>query len=101
MQNVQNQTKAEWLDPGKPDALGTGIFVIPDVRSDQPLAVRKEFVPDLTYLQCVQRGLLTLVFKWVPHSVKSFSELQQQSCGQQCVDTCVEFGCTCVNGKCM
>jgi hypothetical protein len=101
MQNRQNQTEPGWLSPSTPTALGTGVFLVPNLQSDAPRAVRKEFVKDLTYQQCVQRGDLALVFKWVPHSEASLQTLQQTTCGMDCVDTCSEPGCACFDGKCV
>lgn len=75
----QNQTEDEWLEQTQPDDLGTGIFLVPDVESIDRGAVRKVLVPNITYLDCVQRGV-ACVFKWVPHSVRSYDELAGGTC---------------------
>jgi hypothetical protein len=80
---VKNQTEEKWLEFSNPEDLGTGIFLIPDVKSDKFGAAQKLVVPDITYPQCVQRGMFTIAFKWVPHSVASASELEVP-CEQQC-----------------
>jgi hypothetical protein len=66
---AQNQTKQEWLEASEPNTLGTGLFLVPDVQSDQVGAVQKVVVPDITYKQCIQRGMFVVAFKWVPHTI--------------------------------
>jgi hypothetical protein len=101
MQNKHNQTDPQWMSAAKLAGLGTGLFLIPDVTSREPQAVRKEFVQDITYRDCVLRGSLALVFKWIPNDVAIFTTLTSQVCTPDpCVDTCVEPGCACFNGMC-
>lgn len=75
----QNQTEDEWLEQTQPDDLGTGIFLVPDVENSDGSAVRKVFVPDITYHDCVRRGN-ACIFKWVPYSVRSHDELVGGTC---------------------
>jgi len=100
MQNKQNQTEPSWLAQYATD-LGTGIFILPDVTQPKLRAYKKELVQDITYQDCVQRGALTIAFKWVPKSVSSYMDIKSTTCGHEpCIDTCVEPGCTCVDGMC-
>jgi hypothetical protein len=98
-----NETNPGWLEGLDPDSLGIGLFLVPDVSSDQFGAAQKLMVPDITYPQCVQRGMFTIAFKWVPHSVGTTSADLETRCGQPCVRTCVERGCICnpITGVCV
>jgi hypothetical protein len=91
---VQNQTDPDWLSGLSPSDLGTGLFLIPDVHSDRFGAVKKEFVPGITYSECIRRGLFVIAFKWIPIRVHDFSTLQAQAghCGQPCTCSCVVPG---------
>jgi hypothetical protein len=101
---AQNQTDPKWLNPADPDELGTGLFLVADVQTtEQPLATKREPVKDLTYLACIQRGHLTIAFKWIPHRIASYSTIANKVCNPEpCVLTCVEAGCICdpVSGVC-
>ncbi len=101
MQNKQNQTETSWLS--QENAKGTGIFLVPDITNPLPRSVRKEFVENITYEECVKRGELALVFKWVPQTITTYSSLVNQPCQkkEKCVETCVEPGCNCWDGKCI
>ena len=77
---MQNQTEQDWLENLEPNALGTGLFLLPDVHSDKSGATRGVFVPDITYIQCVQRGWRTISFKWIPHAVASIDQLKNSRC---------------------
>lgn len=113
--NKQNQTDPQFLkeinagfshcgdqdDQESNDLLGVGVFVIPDVESSKTPCFKKILVDDLTYDQCVQRGMWVEAFKWIPKSeFKELSELRSQ-CSGACVDTCVGIGCVCVGGRCI
>ncbi|WP_162669249.1 hypothetical protein [Gemmata massiliana] len=99
MREKYNQTDPQWL--AQPHLTqGTGIFLVPDIHSAAPESVKKEYVENITYEECIRRGKLALVVKWVPHTVLSFADLKANACGQNCVDTCAEPGCECWSGKC-
>jgi hypothetical protein len=102
MQNKQNQTDPNSL-PNQANAseLGTGVFAIPDVTQAVPRAVKRELVSGITYQDCVQRGGLTIAFKWVPYTVASYIDIQNTTCGEPCIDTCPRPGCICVDGVCV
>lgn len=102
MQNKQNQTNPEWLESPQVHDRGTGIFLIPDVYSKEARAVKKEFVQNITYEECLRRGSLALVFKWVPQSIARYEALTSYRtvCGQPCIETCVTPGCECFDGIC-
>lgn len=94
-QMCTNQTNQELLDDLRPDELGTGLFLVPDVKSDVFGAARKIAISDITYDEALRRGAFTMGFKWVPNKVAPFSDLLEARCGQRCVWTCVELGCVC------
>jgi hypothetical protein len=97
---MRNQTDPSWIT-GPENEMGTGIFLIPNVESEQIGAVRKVFVPDLTYVDCARRGILAVAFKWVPQRIASFQVLNQSSCRpERCVSSCTEPGCMCDQGVC-
>lgn len=100
MQTVQNQTSSAHLTSSPVGTLGTGVFLLADVRSTSDGGVRKEFVENLTYEDCVERGRLALAFKWVPHAIATESSVKKTPCGDPCVDTCIALGCLCFEGKC-
>ncbi|TSC62322.1 MAG: hypothetical protein G01um101448_290 [Parcubacteria group bacterium Gr01-1014_48] len=77
---MDNQTKKGWLKGVSSDALGTGVFLIPDVESSIPYATLKKLVPNITYADCMQRGKRTVAFQWVPHTIKTYEELAQAVC---------------------
>ena len=95
---LKDQTDPTWMSP--PDQRGFGFFLVPDVTSPKPRAVRKELVEDISYSECVQRGELCIAFKWVPPWIESVSLLSATQCGHPCIDTCVEPGCVCFDGHC-
>lgn len=74
-----DQTKEEWLENVDSHGLGTGVFLTPDITS-KPGAVKKVFVPDITYVECIKRGKAVPAFQWVPHSVSSYEELTGGIC---------------------
>jgi hypothetical protein len=96
-QNKQNQTDPAWLQGHLEQ--GTGLFLVPDFEAAQG-AIKKVFVPNLTYQQCVERGSLAIVFKWIPDDVEPYINLLNEACGAPCVDTCTRPGCACYNGRC-
>jgi len=99
MANLHNQTDPAWLVGPSGSGKGTGVFLVADVHSEgQP--VKKEFVNDITYQDCVRRAAHAIAFKWVPKSIATQVSLSTGSCGDPCVDTCVKPGCVCLNGKC-
>ena len=93
---MDNQTLAKYISRHD---LGTGIFGYLDKIL---LRLRKEFVRDISYEECVERGKEAEVFKWVPNNVASLEEIRASKCGQRCVDSCVGLGCLCngIIGKC-
>ena len=101
-EHMDNQTKDAWISQYA-TSLGTGIFLIPDVESDDEFATRKLFVQDLSYTDCVRRGARAMAFKWVPEPVAAYLSLKSSTCGGvPCVDRCVADGCLCnrATGKC-
>ncbi|MBI3273583.1 MAG: hypothetical protein HYZ69_00410 [Candidatus Colwellbacteria bacterium] len=76
-----NQTKEEWLEKSTVQDLGTGVFLVPDVTSKSG-SVKKVFVPDITYTECIQRGQAVVAFQWVPHSIAitSYETLAESAC---------------------
>lgn len=100
MQNLQNQTDPPLIASNDPQALGTGIFVIPDISSPDADAVEAFYKESITYQQCLGHGALALVFKWTP---KPWDDLKGHDCkGLRCVQTCPPLtGCVCYNGVCV
>lgn len=92
---MHNQTDPTDLLDIEPTDLGTGIFLIPDIQDPQFGAMRKEFIPDISYLECVRRGSFAFAFKWVPQTVASEAQLRHSNCSAPCVQTCVMKGCLC------
>ncbi len=99
---MQNQTNVDWLVDLGSDQLGTGLFLIPDVRVNVFGAAFKHLIPDITYTDCIMRGAFVIAVKWVPHTIADFQTLQGTGCGRRCVATCVEPGCICnpYRGQC-
>lgn len=93
---MDNQTQPNWLRDAQEGARGTGIFLVPDVSSDQFGAMVALAVPELTYEECLRRGALTIGFKWVPTDVADFEAITQATrCGDPCAETCTMPGCIC------
>ncbi len=65
--NTDDQTEPTWLVGTTSETLGTGMFV----GSNR----KKEFIPDLTYAECIQLGQSFAVFRWIPHSIISYEKL--------------------------
>jgi len=82
-----DQTPVDWLmRDGRPlpvNTGGTGIFLFPDGAGVAP---RKQFLPALTYAECVNfaqsRGVQA--FKWVPKHIADLPALQAMPCGKPC-----------------
>lgn len=102
MLTQQNQTDPKWLDKSDPDKKGTGLFVIADVSTVEPDAITTVVIENITYKQCVGHGYLAIAFKWVPHNIATLQQMRgAPPCdGEDCVYTCVENGCMCINFKC-
>jgi hypothetical protein len=78
--------------------MGTGVFVVPDIRSDDPEAVNVFYIEDINYEQCINRGALAIAFKWIPVPWRG----RDKYCPDWCVDTCPPLtGCVCVRGRCV
>ena len=95
---MHNQTDPADLANITTTTLGTGIFLVADVKSDDFGAMLKQFVEDLTYAACVLRGHFAFAFKWIPNDVESALTLRNASAnckGQFCVKTCKQRGCIC------
>jgi len=97
--SVSNQTDPAWINQSPPHQLGTGVFLIHVVDPNDPDAVWREDVPDLTYNQCRRRTDHPAVkaFKWVPHWVADYVAIISERCGGPCSHStgCVEPGCIC------
>lgn len=100
---MKNQTDNAWITKHGLE-MGTGIFLIPDPEGEQDAGfIKKVFVGDLKYSDCVQRGAQTIAFKWVPVAVRAFAFLQNHPCTRhRCVDRCVDDACVCneATGEC-
>lgn len=97
-----DQTDRTWLVGVNPDEeLGTGLYLVPDPRPNDPDAVRKVLDQDITYNECRTRGDTSgaRAIKWVPHTIASYPMVTSTACGAPCQDTCVEFGCVCNERK--
>lgn len=70
----QDQTEDEWLQQTQPEDLGTGLFLVPEIETNDRGRTHKVLVPNITYNECVRHGQGICVFKWVPHSVCSYEE---------------------------
>lgn len=79
---MKNQTESAWLEGLETNALGTGIFLVPEVHRDDR-AVRKVVVGDITYRQCKRRGKHCVAYKWVPQAITTEAELMSTSCQLQ------------------
>jgi hypothetical protein len=88
---MSDQTDPGWLKDSNAETLGTGVFLI---SVDNP-GIRKIFVRDITYQDCVLLGRSATEFKWVPSYVAEYAQLTQIPCGQSCVETCTPPGCVC------
>lgn len=98
-----NQTDEHWIASSGHEK-GTGIFLLSEhTGTDLEQSTKKLFVPNLEYRECVDRGIPTIAFKWVPNSVKSFALLQAHACkSRRCIDRCVDDSCVCnrATGRC-
>lgn len=101
---MDNQTNPEWLIELTSESLGTGMFLIPDVFSEEFGAMTASAVRRITYSNCIQRGMFTVAFKWVPERVATYESLRKSpECHGPCVDTCKQPACICnkVTGQCV
>jgi hypothetical protein len=93
---MDNQTDPADLVSVTAITKGTGIFLIPDLKSDVFGAMNKEFIADITYADCIMRGQFAFAFKWVPDDVEKEKSLKQAKCSnERCVKTCKIRGCIC------
>lgn len=95
---MHDQTDPSWLRDSKPEDLGTGIFLIPDVTSDDIGAVTRVVVPNLSHRECGKRGAFTPAFKWVPYWVADIDAIQHAGCYGDCTVLSDEPGCLCLLG---
>src|SRR5438876_914956 len=100
MATVQNQTDPKELLTAASGAPGTGIFLVPDVRVEAAFgATIKMIIPNLTYNECIQKGIYCVAFKWVSRILSS----QTTPCatpGAPCVTWCDDDQCFCKDGQC-
>lgn len=81
---------------------GTGIFAVVD--PEKPIAedgfpqYKVSLVKALTFGESVRRGRHCFVFKWVPNSVKSYSELQEERAQMTCWQSCFRGSIDCTEG---
>jgi hypothetical protein len=108
---MYDQTDWSWLANLTVNQLGTGIYLVPPGSppgkpqlTAPPLFPSrfgppyKRLEPGVTYDACKQNActVQAMVFKWVPHTIASFSDIQQTQCSAgPCTDTCVTPGCIC------
>jgi hypothetical protein len=93
-----DQTPDEWLDlpavANDPRTLGTGLYL-------ERVGARKEKFSDVTYDdtrdQANRRDFHA--FKWVPHSIASETQLDQDVCQARCSRRCFRPGCLCDRGE--
>jgi hypothetical protein len=116
---MDNQTDERWLVGITRSTKGSGLFAFPDHLSGEFSGeiwseivdtkvygrVKKALVPDIEYLDCVQRGTRDwiIAFKWIPLTVASRDEViaSAASCGTVlCVKRCAGYGCACIGGEC-
>lgn len=96
-----NQTHGLCLEALKKNAKqkGTGLFVVP-APENGILECRVVRVKNISYQECVKRGVNCLAFQWVANSVMSFEKLAEIQCDHSCADRCDQLGCTCYNHTC-
>lgn len=88
----------------QPQAVGTGIFVVP-APDIGPLEFAAKMVPCLTYAQCVRRGFHCPVFKFIPEKLAGFKDLLEVAAGcaggncSQNITRCLA-PCACHYGTC-
>lgn len=93
---MDNQTEQKWLEDQSPDALGTGVFLIPNLEIDEYAAMEVKAIRNITYKQCCIRGAFVAAFKWVPNSIEDFESICLENCTNgKCVKTCIKPGCIC------
>lgn len=75
----KNQTNAKSIEAlkKKPNAIGTGLFLVP-APENGVLEYRTVAVANLDYSECVKRGHTTVAFSWIAKSVLSFEEIQRK-----------------------
>jgi hypothetical protein len=111
---MYDQTDWKWLANLTANQLGTGIYLLPPVpppgrpqlpgpHSRSPFGPPyKMLQPNVTYDVCKQNACVVqaMVFKWVPETIASFSDIEQTQCSAgPCTDTCVTPGCLCSPDK--
>lgn len=98
--NLNNQTDPEWLINVGNNDKGIGVFAIPDVESQEMGATKIIKVPEITYPDCVRRGLFTMGFKWIPETLAV--KITEHDCSEEYgVDTQPSPGeCLWVLGQC-
>lgn len=100
MATIQNQTSPTELANAALGAVGSGVFIIPDVVEGGFGAVNKIIIPNITYLDCIRRGIYCIAFKWVSRQLNP----QATSCptpGAICTGDCAHDECACVDGQCI
>ncbi|MDJ0023617.1 MAG: hypothetical protein E7G42_01020 [Serratia marcescens] len=105
----RNQTEERWTAP---HILGTngfdkgvGVFAVADPESDEPDALKKIVIEDLSYQDCLTRGENCIAFKWLPNKVVAVvggaSGLTSMCDGLPCSGSCLgNSTCMCVRGIC-
>ncbi|MEQ8855213.1 hypothetical protein [Gimesia sp.] len=101
MFNTNNQTDPEWLTNINPLDKGVGVFAIADVESSEFGAAKIIKVPEITYPDCVKRGIFTLGFKWIPDTLSD--QIRNHECAEEFgIDTQPTPGeCLIVMGQCV
>jgi hypothetical protein len=100
MATVQNQTHPKEFINAASGAPGTGIFLVPDLGIEAAIgATIKITIPNLTYSECIQKGLYCIAFKWVSRILSS-QATQCTTPGAPCVTWCDDDLCMCKEGHC-
>jgi hypothetical protein len=97
---IQNQTSPAALANAASGALGSGVFIVPDVVEGGFGRVSKIIIPNITYVDCIRRGVYCIAFKWVLRQLNP----QASSCptpGANCTGDCAHDECACVDGQCI
>ncbi len=95
---MHNQTEQPYMHHALSGEQGVGIFVIPDLNSDEQDPVTVVEVSDIDYLRCVKRGSRTLAFKWIP--AMEYAKITATQCGGPCASGC-SHNCVCWLGNCI
>lgn len=98
---VQNQTNPNELANAASGSPGTGIFLIPDLGIEAAFgATRKTVIPNLTYNECIQKGIYCVAFKWASKILSTQVPPLCSTPDAPCVTFCDDDLCFCKEGHC-